>query len=177
MFIKYKVTENDYLQLHLYHFDTEGLRKKTQKILYCFIAVILVAILILIYQNELIIAGSLVVVLLLISLFHKKNMKKKFEKIYSKCIQQYKNRFNTTVEVNFTESELQVKSVAAKTQFYKSQIKSITETGEYFFIGLQPEVLIIPKRELENSTDISNYLQNLATELKIDFTENFKWKW
>ena len=176
--IKYKLTEADYLQLNLYYFDVEGsLRMNSRKIMYVFLTIITILVFISIYKNENIYAISLGLVTFFILLFHKKYTKKKFEKMFMKNIQQYKNRFDKTVELKITETEIEVKSVAGNTQFYNSQIKSIIETKEYFFIRLQPEAIIIPKRELENAENICEYLNWLTKKLNIEFKKDFEWKW
>jgi hypothetical protein len=176
--IKYKLTEVDYLQLNLYYFDVEGcLRKKTRKIILVFLAIVTLLIFISIYKKENLCAFSLALVTFFIVIFHKNSTKRKFEKIFKKNIQQYKNRFDKIVELKITETEIEVKSVAANTQFYNSQIKSIEETKEYFFIRFQPEAIIIPKRELESFKNISEYLKSLSKKLNIEYNENFDWKW
>jgi len=176
--IKYNLTEVDYLQLNLYYFDVEGsLGKNSQKIILLFLTIIAILIFLSIYKNENLYAISLVLVALFILIFHKKQMKNNYEKMFKKSIQQYKNRFDKIVELKFTETEIEVKSVAGNTQFYNSQIKSVIETKEYFFIRLQPEAIIIPKRELENIENINEYLNSLAKKLNIQYKENFEWKW
>ena len=176
--IKYNLTEVDYLQLNLYYFDVEGsLGKNSQKIILVFLTIIAILIFLSIYKNENLYAISLALVALFILIFHKKQMKNNYEKMFKKSIQQYKNRFDKIVELKFTETEIEVKSVAGNTQFYNSQIKSVIETKEYFFIRLQPEAIIIPKRELENIENINEYLNSLAKKLNIQYKENFEWKW
>ena len=176
--LKYKLTEVDYLQLNLYFFDVDGsFRKNSRKIIFIFLAIITILIFVSIYKNEKLYAISFTLVAFFILLFHKKNTKKKFEKIFKKNIQQYKNRFDKIVELKITATEIEVQSVAGNTQFYNSQIKSITETQEYFFIRLQPEAIIIPKRELENTENVNENLKLLAKMLNIEYKENFEWKW
>ncbi|MDD5150374.1 MAG: YcxB family protein [Flavobacterium sp.] len=176
--IKYKLTEDDFLQLNLYHFDVEGsLRKNSQKIIFIFLSIIAILIAISIYKNENLYAITLVSVAFFLVIFHKRETKKKFEKIFKKNIQPYKNRFDKLMELKFTETEIEVKSVAGNAQFYNSQIKSIIETKEYFFIRLQPEAIIIPKREFENTENICEYLKSFAKKLNVEYKENFEWKW
>ena len=176
--IKYKLTEVDYLQLNLYYFDVEGsLRKNSRKIIFLFLIIIAVLIIFSIYKNENLYAITLGLVAFFILIFHKRNMKKKFEKMFKKNIQQYKNRFDKIVELKFTENEIEVKSVAGNTQFYKSQIKAIIKTKEYFFIRLQPEAIIIPKRELENVDKVEEYLFSLSENSKVEFKNDYEWKW
>ena len=176
--IKYKLTEVDYLQLNLYHFDVEGcLRKNTRKIIFVFLAIVTLLIFISIYKEEYLCAFSLTVVTFFIVISHKNSTKRTFKKIFKKNIQQYKNRFDKIVELKITETEIEVKSIAANTQFNNSQIKSIEETKEYFFIRFQPEAIIIPKSELESSKDISEYLKSLSNKLNFVYNENFDWKW
>lgn len=176
--LKYKLTEEDFLQLNLYHFDVEGsLRKNSRKIIFIFLSIITILIAISIYKNENLYAITLASVTFFLVIFHKRETKKKFAKIFKKSIQQYKNRFDKLVELKFTETEIEVKSVAGNTQFYNSQIKSIIETKEYFFIRLQPEAIVVPKREFKNTENISENLKSIAEKLNVEYKENFNWKW
>ena len=176
--LKYKLKEIDFLQLHLYFFGKDGLFKKySRRIIFIFLGLIFVGITICILKKENIYAISLFITGFLILVFHKKNMKKKYEKHFTKCIQQYKNRFDKNVELKFTESEIEIKSVAGNTQLYNSQIKSIIETEGYFFIRLNPEGIIIPKRELEKENGVKEYLILLSKKLKVEYIKDFEWKW
>ncbi|MBE0393546.1 hypothetical protein HNQ02_003156 [Flavobacterium sp. 7E] len=58
-----------------------------------------------------------------------------------------------------------------------SQIRIIIETQGYFFIRLQPEAIIIPKRELDNAENTTENLKALARSLNIEYQENLKWNW
>ncbi len=176
--IKYKLTEVDFLQLHLYIHDVEGsLRKISRKVIFLFLIIITIFIIFLTFKNDIIYAFLLALTAFFILLFHKQTMKKQFEKNLKKTIQPYKNRFNKFVELKFTENEIEVRSIAGNTQFYISQIKTIIETKEYFFIRLQPEVIIIPKRELENPNKTNEHLHLIAENLILEFKKDFKWKW
>lgn len=161
--INYKLTEVDYLQLHFYIFDVDGcLRKKSRNMIFIFISFIAILILFFIYKNENIYAFSLTITTFIILLYHKQSMKNKFKKILTKNIQLYKNRFDKFAKLKFTENEIEVKSIAGYTNIYQSQIVSISEIKDYFFIRLQPEAIIIPKSELENVEIISEYLKTLT---------------
>ena len=176
--LKYKLSEEDFLQLNLYHFDVEkSFKKNSQKVIVIFLIIISILLIYFFYKNEKIYSITLALVAFFILIFHKRNMKSKFKKMFKKNIQQYKNRFDKIVELRITENEIEVKSVAGNTQFYKSQIKNIIETKDYFFIRLQPEAIVIPKRELENENKVSENLTLLSAELKVEFKKNLEWKW
>ncbi|WP_157489781.1 hypothetical protein [Flavobacterium sp. CF136] len=104
-------------------------------------------------------------------------MKNIYLKIFTKNIKQYESRFNKEVELQVSDSLLQVKSVAGKFDFNLSQIDFISETNEYFIIKLKIEAIIIPKKRLENVNILKGDLTKLSEKLNIEFINNLNWKW
>jgi N12 class adenine-specific DNA methylase len=104
-------------------------------------------------------------------------MKRIYKKDISKNIQIYKNSFGKTIELKFTKTELEIEGFTEKKSYYTAQIKSIIEIQDYFFICLQPEVVIIPKRELNNVENIKENLISLSNLLNFEFKTDLNWKW
>lgn len=176
--IKYILEENDFLQLNLYFFKIEGkLKSIIRKTFITYLIIIFILCGFLIWKNEYFAATTLLVVAAIISIFHSKRMKSIYLKIFKKNIKQYESRFNKEVELQVSDSLLQVKSVAGKFDFNLSQIDSISETNEYFIIKLKIEAIIIPKKRLENVNILKEDLTKLSKKLNIKFINDFNWKW
>ena len=176
--IKYILEENDFLQLNLYFFKTEGkLKSIIRKTFIAYLIIIFILCSFLIWKNEYLVATTLLVVAAIISIFHSKRMKSIYLKIFTKNIKQYESRFNKEVELQVSDSLLQVKSVAGKFDFNLSQIDFISETNEYFIIKLKIEAIIIPKKRLENVNILKGDLTKLSEKLNIEFINNLNWKW
>lgn len=176
--IKYILEENDFLQLNLYFFKTQGkLKSIIYKTFIAYLAIIFILCGFLIWKYEYYIAIILIVVAGIISIFHSKRMKNIYLKIFKKSIKQYESRFNKEVELQVMDSVLHVKSVAGEFDFNLSQIDSISETEEYFLIKLKIEAIIIPKKRLENANLIKEDLIKLSNKLNIEFINDLNWKW
>ena len=176
--IKYILEENDFLQLNLYFFKTQGkLKSIIHKTLIAYLIIILIVCGFLIWKNEYFAATSLFVFAAIISIFHSNRMKKMYLKIFKKNIKQYESRFNKEVELQVSDFLLQVKSAAGKFDFNLSQIDSIAETHDYFIIKLKIEALIIPKKRLKNTTILKENLIKLSEKLDIPFINDLNWKW
>lgn len=59
-----------------------------------------------------------------------------------------------------------------------TEIDEIIETANYFYLKMKLEVvLIIPKLKIENSPKVKTSLLSLASNLKINYTQELDWKW
>lgn len=176
--IKYILEENDFLQLNLYFFKTEGkLKSFIRKTFIAYLAIIFILCGFLIWKKEYLSTATLLIVAAIISIFHSKRMKSIYLKIFAKNIIQYESRFNKEVELQVSDSLLKVKSVAGKFDFNLSQIDSISETDDYFIIKLKIEAIIIPKKSLENVNILKEDFTKLSEKLNIEFINNLNWKW
>lgn len=176
--IKYILEENDFLQLNLYFFKTEGkLKKIINKTFAAYLILIFIICGFLIWKIEYYSAITFIIVAGIISLFHPKRIKSIYLKIFRKNIKQYESRFDKEVELRISDSILYVKSIAGEFDFNLSQIDSIVETNEYFIIKLKIEAIIIPKRRLENVNLIKEELRKLSEKLNVIFINNLNWKW
>ncbi|NRS90218.1 hypothetical protein HNQ02_003155 [Flavobacterium sp. 7E] len=78
--IKYKLTEEDILELNLYHFDVEkSFKKNSEKIIFLFLIIISVLIVIFIYQEQNFNAIMLALIAFFILIFHKQIMRNKYK--------------------------------------------------------------------------------------------------
>lgn len=176
--LKYILEENDFLQLNLYFFETEGkLKRLIYKSFVAYLLIIFILCVFLIWKYEYYIPIILIVFTAILSIFHSKRMKNMYLKIFKKNIKSYENRFNKEVELQISDSVLSVKSVAGEFYFNLSQIDSISETIEYFIIRLKIEAIIIPKRKLENLEVLKENFIELSRKLNVDFINDLNWKW
>ena len=176
--IKFTLQENDFLQLNLYYFKSQGkLSKAILKtwIAYCIIIGLLVVYLI--WTKDTTMAVFLIITSAIISLFHKRRMKNVYLKKINKSIKVYESRFNKETELKVTDSELHVKSDAGNTSLSLHQIESISETADYFFIKLKTEAIVIPKLQMEYPDTIATELKKLAEGLAVPFHKDLNWQW
>lgn len=176
--IKYILEENDFLQLNLYFFKTEGkLKKFIYKTFIAYLLIIMIICTFLIWKDEYLLGLVLIIVTVIISIFHSRQMKKIYLKTFKKSIKQYETRFNKEVELKLSNSIFQVISVAGQSNFNLSQIDTISETNQYFIIKLKIEAIIIPKNKLENVTAIKDEFLKLSKKLNIKYIYNLNWEW
>lgn len=176
--IKYILEQNDFLQLNLYFFKTDGkLKKITYQTFIAYLLIILILCTFLIWKHEYLLAFFLIIVSAVISIFHSKQMKRIYLKSFEKSIKQYESRFDKEVELKLSDSIFKVISVAGESNFNLSQIETISETNQYFIIKLKIEALIIPKNKLENINAVKDKFLELSKNLDIKYINNLNWEW
>ena len=176
--IQYTLEENDFLQLNLYFFKTDG---KLKRVIYrSFIAYLLIIFILcvfFIWENEYLPAIILIVISGILSVFHTRRMKNIYLKMFKKNIKNYETRFNKEVQLKVSDTFIEIKSVSGEFNFNLSEIDSISETNEYFIIKLKIEAIIIPKKRLHDLNLLKESLVQLSKKLNIEFITNLNWKW
>ena len=176
--IKYTLKENDFLELHLYYSKTQGqLRKMILKTLLVYLVVIVLLCGNFCYVKEFFAAIRFSLFAVLYLFFHQHCIKKIFVKCFKKDIKKYKSRFNKEVRLQVSDTQIQLKSFDGNTNLNLSQIDVISETGDYFLIKFKIEVVIIPKENLENVTDLQVNFIKLAESLNVKYVADLDWKW
>lgn len=89
----------------------------------------------------------------------------------------YETRFNKEVKLQVSETQLHIQSIAGNSNFNLSQIDSISETQDHFFIKLKIEAIPIPKLNLEKTADLRHDFINLTNKLDIRYFSDMDWKW
>ena len=175
--IKYILQESDYLQLHLYFFKSEGqLKRLTRKAWIAFLIITAIICGLLIWKDEFYLAIVIVITACAISIFHKRQMKKVYEKQFKKTIKSYESRFNTEVYLKI-DSQLHVKSIAGETNLNFNEVVSISETPNHFFIKLKVQAIIIPKQNMENLEELTRDLKKVAEKCGVEYVTDNDWKW
>ena len=178
MNLKYKLKENDYLQMQLYFFkENITLRKIIIKNLIAWFVIFLVIILILYFSNQefgVVIFTIVAILVLIVNPFRIKdiyfNRFKKESKVYEKKI-------NKLISVEFTENYICIDKIEKQTKINISEIEKIIETKQHFFIKFTLEVIIIPKTEIDNQDFLKKELLNLTKKLNIELENQLNWKW
>lgn len=116
-----------------------------------------------------------VVTFTLYPLYQKKYYKKHYKKY---VIDTYKARFGETITVIFNDDHVETKSLIGEGTINYSVIEQIDETGEYFFLKLKTGgALIIPKREINELSTFTYFLETLAQKNNWNKYVNLGWKW
>ncbi len=176
--IKYILKENDFLLANLYYYKTEGKLKKIilkTWALYTVIMTILVGIMLL--KKETFISLIFLFLYIILSMTHSGRIKNVYFKNFQKSMKAYENRFNKEVKLKFSVSQLHIESVMGTTDFNISQIDSIAETKNHFFIKLRPDTIIIPKSSVEHLVILKNDIVSIAEKLNLKFHQDTEWKW
>ncbi|WP_231426251.1 hypothetical protein [Pedobacter sp. Leaf250] len=176
--IKYILKEKDFLQANLYHFKNDGkLKQIILKTWFAYLFIISMLIAFLLWKDEMLMALILFCILLIISFFHSGRMKRHYIHHYKKLLKAYESRFDKEVRLKINDSHLHYESVAGQSDVFLSQISSMSETENHFFIKLKIETVIIPKAGIENVNRLRDDLISLARNLNLNYHEDLSWKW
>jgi len=173
----YTLNENDFLQLNLYFAKKEGrLKRFIWKSWIIFMAIMTVFIAYLLFREDYYSVISLIILVVIISTFHARQMKNIFLKQHKKGMKYYESRFNREVSLSI-DSHLNTTSIAGSNKFNLTEITSIVETQDHFFIKLKIEAIIIPKSKTEDFQSTRNELIKLAEAVRTEFVSDLNWKW
>ena len=178
MLLKYKLKQNDYFQLNLFRFKEENsLNKIIFKNALTWTVIFLVIVSAFIFNDEWffsILIGFIGVIIIIRTSFQ---VKKQYSKTLLDHTKIYKNKFNEELSLEITDEYIKAITNERETVTNISQIQKIIETKDYYYINLNPEIVIIPKSEIENQDLINTELHKLAERLKIEFQNKLDWKW
>ena len=80
--------------------------------------------------------------------------------------------------VRFSPEWIEIRDSASETKLRYHRVKTIVETGQYFFIQFVTfNGLILPKKELQDLAAMRQYLRDLGKSKDIDYLEQLNWKW
>lgn len=102
-----------------------------------------------------------------------------YKRIYKKQVDNhFRDKLPYRMKAVFSDEYIDIESPKGYSRINISDIQSITETGEYFFIITDRTTTItIPKKEPEKTDEIRQQLESYATTTDIYFTRNLDWKW
>ncbi|MBP9214513.1 MAG: YcxB family protein [Chitinophagaceae bacterium] len=112
-------------------------------------------------------------------IFYPFYLKKYYKSHYQKFINDnYKNRFEETCTITFKEIHIETFDKTGESKINLTEIDEIIETANYFYLKMKTGgSLIIPKLKIENSPKVKTSLLSLASNLKINYTQELDWKW
>jgi hypothetical protein len=178
MILTYYFTENDFLQMQLYFLkERKDLKKVIIKSLVIWFIILSIIVLILLVNND-----KFDAILLSIGgvgglIFLPNRIKTMYFKRLRKDIQLYKSKFNQLITLNINEDYFNTVGTESESKINISQLQKIIETKSHFFLKLNPEVIIIPKSEMELRNFDKNELYELAKRQKVEVENQLHWKW
>jgi len=81
------------------------------------------------------------------------------------------------ITLNINEDNFNIANRESESKINISQLQRIIETKNHFFIKLNPEIIIIPKSEMELRNFDKNELYELAKRQKVEVENQLNWKW
>jgi hypothetical protein len=86
----------------------------------------------------------------------------------------YKNRINKPVEIDFTENSVNAKDFTSESKIYGTELKELIETKNHFFLKLKTDLsLVVPKHSIENQSEFKKRI----TELGAEYIDELNWEW
>ena len=179
MNLKYKLRENDYLQMQLYFFKANNtLRKIVINNLMTWLVIFLVIILIL-YSNNQKFGALLLSIGAFLSLIIKPFGIKEvyFQRLKKESKKFYESEFNKLISVDFLDDSIYIDRIEKQTTIAIAEIEKVIETKQHYFIKFKIDVLLLPKSEIENQDLVKSELLNLTKKLNIELENQLNWKW
>lgn len=179
MNLKYKLRENDYLQMQLYFFKANNtLRKTVIKNLMTWLVIFLVIILILYSNNQKFGALLFSIGAILSLIFSPFGIKAEyFQRLKKESKKFYESEFNKLISVDFLDDSIYIDRIEKQTTITISEIEKVIETKQHYFIKFKIEVLLLPKSEIENQDLVKSELLNLTKKLNSELENQLNWKW
>lgn len=177
MKINYKLTYQDFLEYQLYSSSKSELHRKKR-----FRSRIIIPILYIILgiyfanKDEGYLIGILFTVLgILWYVFYPLYSKWTYRRYIKKFVEEnYKNRINKEVELDFDVSSVSAKDYTSESKINENEIKELIETRDHFFIKLDTDVsLIIPKHAIENKEEFKKRILDFGAV----YVDELKWEW
>ncbi|WP_422858094.1 YcxB family protein [Flagellimonas sp. S174] len=177
MKINYKLTNSDFLQYQLYTSSKSETHKKRRRN-----SRVVVPILFLLYGFYLtnrdesyggIIAFGFTSVLWFF--LYPKYSKWRYERYFKKHVEDnYKNRIDNTVELDFDENYISTKDFTSESKINGAEIKELIETQNHFFIKLATDLsLIVPKHAVTDQEE----LKKRITDFGANYNNELSWVW
>ena len=177
MTINYQLTNSDFLEYQLYTSSKSELHKKRR--FRSRIIVPIIYLLIGLYfanKNE---NGAIGIIMAGIGIgwfaFYPMYSKWRYKKHFQKHVEEnYKNRINKPVEINFDENSVNAKDFTSESKINGTELKELIETQNHFFLKLTTDLsLIVPKHSIGNQAEF----KKRVTELGAEYVDELNWKW
>lgn len=176
MKLEYSLNNDDFLEYQLYEASKSKRIKNNRfktKITFPIIYLIL-GVFSLIINDRLLFPIIMFLLAALWFLLYPIRSKKRHIKHYKNHIKEtYKNRINRNIELEFNKDHVYVKDSGSESKIDTSEIKSLIELKNHFFLKLNTDMsLVIPKRVINN---LNNFKEKMS-ELKIPLIDELNWE-
>ncbi len=181
--LEYKLTADDFLNLQLYHMSTdEAARKQRKKEKYRILGLSVLCGLILLFEGDYqlysyFFLGSALLFFLIYPWWSAWFYKRMYKRQITETL---KGSFPHTTKLLLDTDVIDVDTKNGYSRFTIHDVKSITETGTYFFITMSQFItVIIPKNREDNTKteEIENLLRSYEADYKVPYDKNIDWKW
>lgn len=181
--LDYELTEDDFLNLQLYHISTdEAARKQRKKEKYRILGLSVFCGLILLFEGDYqlysyFFLGSALLFFLIYPWWSAWFYKRMYKRQITETL---KGSFPHTTKLLLDTDVIDVDTKNGYSRFTIHDVKSITETGTYFFITMSQFItVIIPKNREDNTKteEIENLLRSYEADYKVPYDKNIDWKW
>lgn len=103
--------------------------------------------------------------------FYKRTLRKE-------VISKYKDTFPYRLNLVLNDDTLETKTIKGHRAFNISDIKSIAENKNYFFIGTVDQLsIIIPKAQINDLSNIYKQIEYYTSHHNIQFISDLNWRW
>ena len=177
MTIKYQLTNSDFLEYQLYTSSKSESHKKKRRNNRIIFPIIYFTYGCYLTNKD----GSYIGLIIfgIVSIFwfllNPKYSQWRYKRQFRKHVEEnYKNRINTSVEIEFDENCLNVKDYTSKSKINGTELKELIETKGHFFIKLTTDLsLIIPKHSVKNQTELKKFV----TDIGAKYIDDLNWDW
>lgn len=178
MILKYCLKENDYLQMHLFFFKDRGQLKKSIIKFHITICLIIGIIITILSISDNVFGAILISIALIIGPFlWTSSIKKHYFKQFLKESKVHGIGIENLLTLEITDNYININKNNKEIKIINYNCKRIIETTQHFFIKFNPEILIVPKSEINNLEFLKKELILLSKKQNIIIENHLKWKW
>lgn len=181
--LEYELTADDFLNLQLYYASTdEAARKQRKKEKYRMLGLSVLCGLILLFEGDYriysyLFLGSALLFFLVYPWWSAWFYKRMYKRQIAETM---KESFPHATKLLLDAGVIDVDTKNGYSRFTAYDVKSITETGAYFFITMSQFItVIIPKSRKDNTTteEVESLLKLYEADYKVPYNKNIDWKW
>lgn len=177
MKLEYKIEEQDFLDFQLFAASKSDRinKKKRNGWLILTVGSIAITIYFFLKQND-ILTIYFGLATLIVGIFYPKYFTWRYKKYYKKHIREnYSKRFDEMELLEFRDDSIYTEDKIGEGRINLSEVEKIDETLNHFFLKISTgQSLIIPKKEIEEITELRQMFLNLGLNVNSDL--NWKWK-
>ena len=162
MTIEYSLTEEDFLEYQFYIASKSKLNRKrrTQARIFISLAYLILGAYFLYQHENYLVGGALMIFAVSWFVFYPHYSKWRYHRYLKGFIREnYSNRINQTATLIFDSDAIEAKSGSSKSSIAYSEVESLIERQNHFFIQLVNNLsLIVPERALKNGDEFISKL-------------------